>query len=138
MAHLPLQDPGAGVTLLFNKKGLLPNCRHKAVAGGVLLHPADPANSTTGTFLGNTNLLLARQSCHLVPWFALAGGEKNTQSCLLCIIHSPAISQAAPAHAAAPGKGSALAALQRPGASQPVGIHGVFVIETKPVSVCPH
>lgn len=32
MAHPPLQDPGARVTLLFNKTGLLPNCRHKAVS----------------------------------------------------------------------------------------------------------
>lgn len=82
MAHLPLQEPGARVTLLFYKTGLLPNCRHKAVAGGGPVTPHSPS----GTFLGNPNLLLARQPCHLVPWVALAGRGKNTQSCLLCII----------------------------------------------------
>lgn len=89
IAHLPLQEPGARATLLFNETGLLPNRRHKAVAGGVLLHPTTPANSTRGTFLGNTNPLLARQSVSPCPLGCVSSRGKNTQSCLLCIIPLP-------------------------------------------------
>lgn len=131
MAHLPLQEPGARVNLLFNRMGFCPTAGTRRWLGVVLFHPTAPANST---FLGNPNLPLALQSCHLVPWVALAGGGTE----LSALHHPPATSQAAPAHAPSPGKGSALTTLQRPGTIQPLGIYGVFVIETKRASVCPH
>lgn len=144
-AHPLLQEPGARVTLLVNKLGLLPRFALLQAQGGGsgwgwphhTPRPQQPMPEGTRLepYLRNPNLLLALQSCHLVPQVGLAGGG-GKKSCLVCI-HCPHYFRGGPSPRSHPGaQGSAQGRgapqprianmLQRPGTIQLVGIYRVF------------